>query len=91
LATEQALVFLDRLFSTGPEALGAAMAGQAEEGIGDPTVVSASASFLAADVVNAVGHRPDEASRRSTQINGATANTKMRVRCADLCRDGTQG
>jgi hypothetical protein len=33
------------------------MAGQAEEGIGDPTVVSASASFLAADVVNAVGHK----------------------------------
>jgi hypothetical protein len=56
-ATEQALVFLERLFSTGPEALGAAMAGQAEEGIGDPTVVSASASFLAADVVNAVGHK----------------------------------
>ena len=30
------------------------MAGQAEEGIGDPTVVPASASFLAADVVEAV-------------------------------------
>jgi hypothetical protein len=29
-------------------------AGQAEEGIGDPTVVSASASYLAADVVEVV-------------------------------------
>ena len=53
-ATEEALVFLERLFSTGPEARGSVMAGQAEEGIGDQTVVSASASFLAADVVQAV-------------------------------------
>ena len=53
-STQEALVFLERLFSTGPEALGSVMAGQAEEGIGDPTVVSASASYLAADVVEAV-------------------------------------
>ena len=53
-ATEEALVFLERLFSAGPDALGSVMAGQAEEGIGDPNVVSASASYLAADVVEAV-------------------------------------
>jgi hypothetical protein len=53
-ATEEAMLFLERLFSTGPEALGSVMAGQAEEGIGDPTVVAASASYLAADVLDAV-------------------------------------
>jgi hypothetical protein len=52
---EQALDFLERLFSTGP--LGAVMACQAEEGIGDPTLVSASATFLATDVVEAVGRQ----------------------------------
>jgi hypothetical protein len=56
-ATEHALVFLERLFTTGPEALGSAMAGQAEEGIGDPALVSASASYLATDVVQAVRRR----------------------------------
>jgi hypothetical protein len=52
--TEQALVFLERLFAKGPEALGSLVAGQAEEGIGDPALVSASASYLASDVVQAV-------------------------------------
>ena len=47
--TEQALVFLGRLFTTGPEALGSTTAGQAEEGIGDPALTSASASYLATD------------------------------------------
>jgi hypothetical protein len=55
--TEQALVFLERLFTTGPEPLGSAKAGQAEEGIGDPALVSASASYLATDVVQAVRRR----------------------------------
>ena len=55
--TEQALVFIARLFSTRPEALGSAMAGQAEEGIGDPALVSASASYLSSDVVQAVRRR----------------------------------
>jgi hypothetical protein len=52
--SEQALVFLERVFSTAPEALGSLMAGQAEEGIGDPALVSASSSYLATDVVQAV-------------------------------------
>ena len=55
--TEQALVFLERLFTTGPEALGLATAGQAEEGIGDLASISASASYLATDVVQAVRRR----------------------------------
>jgi hypothetical protein len=55
--TEQALVFLEHLFTTGPEALGSAKAGQAEEGIGDPALISASASYLATDVVQAVRRR----------------------------------
>jgi hypothetical protein len=52
--TEQALVFSRAPFSTGPEALGSLMAGQVEEGIGDPALVSATASYLATDVVQAV-------------------------------------
>ena len=55
--TEQALVFLEHPFTTGPEALGSAKAGQAEEGIGDPALISASASYLATDVVQAVRRR----------------------------------
>ncbi|MET0711853.1 MAG: hypothetical protein ABWZ30_05065 [Jiangellaceae bacterium] len=52
--TERALVFLERLFSTGPEALGSAMPGQAEGGIGDPALVPVPASYLATDVVQAL-------------------------------------
>ncbi len=52
--TEQALVFLEHLFTPGPEALGSAKAGQAEEGIGDPALVPVSASYLATDVVQAL-------------------------------------
>ena len=50
-------VFLEHLFTTGPEALDSAKAGQAEEGIGDPALISASASYLATDVVQAVRRR----------------------------------
>lgn len=49
--TEEALRVLERLFAAGPEALGAMMAGRAEEGIGDPEVVSASVAALAQDVL----------------------------------------
>jgi hypothetical protein len=42
------------LFADGPEALGPIMAGRAEQGIGDPSVVSASAAELAADLVAAL-------------------------------------
>ncbi|MPZ89112.1 MAG: hypothetical protein GEU81_13800 [Nitriliruptorales bacterium] len=40
--TRQALQFLQRLFADGPDGLGSVMAGRAEQGVGDPDVVSAS-------------------------------------------------
>jgi Nucleotidyltransferase len=48
--TRHALGFLHTLFADGPEALGSMMAGRAEQGIGDPLVVSTSAATLAADL-----------------------------------------
>jgi hypothetical protein len=52
--TEQALAFLATLFAADPAALGSAMAGRAEEGVGEPEVVAASASILAGDLISAV-------------------------------------
>jgi hypothetical protein len=52
--TEQALTFLAELFAVGADAPGSAMAGRAEEGIGDPAIVSAAAAALAKDLVSAV-------------------------------------
>jgi hypothetical protein len=49
--TNQALMYLDQLFAAGPEALGATMAGRAEELVGDPATVSASAAVLAAELL----------------------------------------
>ncbi len=48
--TRHALELLHMLFADGPEALGSMMAGRAEQGIGDPLVVSTSAATLAADL-----------------------------------------
>lgn len=53
-ATTQALIYLARLFAS-TNALGATMAGRAEEGIGQPDTVSASVSFLAQDLLSTVG------------------------------------
>lgn len=50
--TAQALTYLAQLFGS-PQSLGSVMAGRAEEGIGQPTTVSASASFLAQDLLSA--------------------------------------
>ncbi|HEY7199617.1 MAG TPA: hypothetical protein VIC57_05370, partial [Candidatus Dormibacteraeota bacterium] len=49
--TELALASLGELFAAGPHALGCSMAGQAEDGIGDPDVVAAAAAALADDLV----------------------------------------
>lgn len=49
--TEQALRYLRGLFAAGPDAMGSAMAGRAEEGVGDPATVAAAASFLATDLL----------------------------------------
>ncbi|MEV4242872.1 hypothetical protein AB0J63_05625 [Streptosporangium canum] len=55
--TNQALEHLVTLFATGPDALGASMAGRAEEGIGEPETVALSTSLLAADLVTALESR----------------------------------
>lgn len=49
--TKDALVYLEQLFAVGPRALGATMAGRAEELVGDPATVSAAASALAGDLL----------------------------------------
>lgn len=52
-ATGQAVDYLDDLFARS-DSLGSAMAGRAEEGVGEPEVVSASISFLAQDLVEEI-------------------------------------
>jgi Nucleotidyltransferase len=52
-ATTQAITYLRELF-TGADALGALMAGRAEELVGDPAVVAASAKALAAGLLDAL-------------------------------------
>jgi hypothetical protein len=54
-ATSRALVFLRELFADGPEAIGSRMAGRAEEGVGDPAMVSASVAVLAGDLLANLG------------------------------------
>lgn len=49
--TNQALEYLRELFAAGTDATGAMMAGRAEELVGDPAIVSASAAVLAADLL----------------------------------------
>jgi hypothetical protein len=51
--TEQALQDLETLFAAGPAALGSAMAGRAEQGIGEPETVAAQAAVLAEDLLTA--------------------------------------
>jgi hypothetical protein len=51
-ATQQALAHLRELFAAGSDALGSRMAGRAEEGVGDPPTVSASAAVLARDLLD---------------------------------------
>lgn len=53
--TKEALANLDELFASGPDALGASMAGKAEAGVGQPDVASASVSALARELLEAVG------------------------------------
>ncbi|HEY7892717.1 MAG TPA: GSU2403 family nucleotidyltransferase fold protein [Solirubrobacteraceae bacterium] len=52
--TQLALTWLADLFAAGPDAQGSIMAGRAEQGIGDPAVVSAAVSTLATDVIAAL-------------------------------------
>ena len=52
--TDEAIVYLERLFAAGPEALGAMMARRAEELFGNAAVVSAAVAILAADLLAAL-------------------------------------
>jgi hypothetical protein len=52
-ATEQAVGFLGELFVT-PDSVGSSMAGRAEEGAGEPTIVAASVSALVNDLLDGV-------------------------------------
>lgn len=52
--TEEALTSLDELFAKSPAATGAAMAGRAEEGLGDPEQVAVATFILAHDLVSAL-------------------------------------
>lgn len=52
--TEHALLVLGQLFAPGPDATGCAMAGRAEEGVGDPETVAASTALLTSDVLEAM-------------------------------------
>lgn len=55
--SQQALVYLQEMFAAGPASLGAIMAGRAEQLVGDPALVSASAAVLAEDLLAMTGHR----------------------------------
>jgi len=52
--TNEAIAYLEMLFATGPDALGAVMAGRAEALLGNAPVVSAASAALAADLVAAL-------------------------------------
>ncbi len=52
--TRRALLHLRDLFAAGPDAVGSQMAGRSEQGIGQPDVVAASVSLLAADLLAAL-------------------------------------
>jgi hypothetical protein len=52
--TDEAIVYLEQLFASDPDALGSAMAGRAEELFGNAAVVSAAVATLAADLVAAL-------------------------------------
>jgi len=53
--TVQALRYLQELFADGPDAIGSAMAGRAEEGVGEPETVAASVAVLAEELLTALG------------------------------------
>ncbi|GGF49854.1 hypothetical protein GCM10010922_27270 [Microbacterium sorbitolivorans] len=52
--TEVALSYLKDYFASGPDAIGSAMAGRAEQGVGDPDTVSVSTALLAQDLIDAL-------------------------------------
>lgn len=55
-STVEAIEFISVLFAAGPDATGSAMAGRAEEGIGEPATVALQTSILASDLLTALGN-----------------------------------
>lgn len=55
LVARHATVYLEQMFAAGANAQGAMMAGRAEQLVGDPATVSASAAVLAADLLTMMG------------------------------------
>lgn len=54
--TKDALRYLEELFGAGADALGSAMAGRAEEGVGEPEQVALAVSILAGELLDSVKH-----------------------------------
>lgn len=52
--TADAVEMLRKDFAAGPEAIGSAMAGRAESGIGEPETVALQTSILASDLIGAI-------------------------------------
>ena len=50
-----AMTFLREMFAAGPGAVGSAMAGRAEDGIGNPDLVAAAATALTNELLIAIG------------------------------------
>lgn len=57
--TAEAVETLRSHFAAGPEAIGSAMAGRAEVGVGQPETVSLQTSILASDLIEALGSAAD--------------------------------
>jgi len=52
--SRQAMTYLSELFGAGPAAIGSAMAGRTEEGVGDPEATAQASAVLAADLLQAL-------------------------------------
>ncbi len=50
----EALDYLGELFAAGPTMIGSAMAGRAEEGVGDPEQVAVAVAILSADLIQSI-------------------------------------
>lgn len=53
-ATRESLVYLKDHFAAGPDAIGAVMAGRAEEGVGEPAQVAVATAILSLDLLEAL-------------------------------------
>ena len=78
-STIEAMEFVQRLFAVGPDATGSAMAGRAEEGIGEPATVALQTSILAADLLTAFESKGPDIETESRHLDiWAVARTSSR-------------